>query len=141
MTNLRASAPLHLCAKNSLLREFAPNLQRPKFQSQRNGTALLLRCGSMPHMKNDCSRLLARLSITVAAITIVAAFYMLSVGPAWWLHAHGMLPRSIFTSFYSPLARFGDLSDSARTATNWYCNLWYPIGPLGHGEPDYENSK
>ena len=50
--------------------------------------------------------------------------YVLSSGPVWWLHKHGVLSKSTFATIYRPIAF---LDNSPHDIVYRYINWWSPV--------------
>lgn len=65
----------------------------------------------------------------IVSCVVLMIAYPLSIGPAWWLRNHGMIPSSAqnaLTSFYFPLGWVTKQSETTNNAMIWYVHHWNP---------------
>jgi hypothetical protein len=76
--------------------------------------------------------------ITVIAVGLCIALpllYVLSVGPAVWLHHQGFIDASQLSTLYGPLDVVGGEPESWRNIYRWYASLFR--GPPTPQPPSY----
>jgi hypothetical protein len=56
---------------------------------------------------------------------VVFVLYILSTGPVWWLHKHGVISRPSFASVYQPIGYF--IENSPGDIFYRYIAWWSPI--------------
>ena len=55
----------------------------------------------------------------------VLLLYILSVGPAYRMAAHRLIPNVWFVRVYEPVIRVGESVPFIHPAFDWYMRLWY----------------
>ena len=58
-------------------------------------------------------------------VTVAFVIYLLSTGPAWWLHKHGVISDSAFTVMYQPIACC--IKNSPGDILYRYIDWWSPV--------------
>jgi hypothetical protein len=75
-------------------------------------------------------------AILVIAVVLLPALYILSVGPAVWLHSRGAVSERVVTTAYLPLELAADRSDLVMDVIVRYIDLWDgPNGPTADLAP------
>jgi hypothetical protein len=75
----------------------------------------------------------------IAFMALLPLFYLLSTGPAVWLHARGMIDvdKDPWAVVYAPVGPLCDSSKAFSFAMEWYLHHWdsdtypYPYWPSG----------
>ncbi len=63
-------------------------------------------------------------NVTAIAFTF-CVLYVLSAGPVWWLHKHGVLSKSAFQVIYRPVGNF--MEHSPGDMYYRYIAWWSPV--------------
>jgi hypothetical protein len=73
--------------------------------------------------EHDSWRLRFAKAMLVTAVIVV--FYLLSTGPVWWLHKHGVISRSAFAVIYQPIGHM--IEDSPEDFFYRYIAWWSSV--------------
>jgi hypothetical protein len=60
----------------------------------------------------------------IALIVLLPLFYVLSIGPAIWLHHRDLIPELPLTAIYWPLEWLADAMPTISAPLVWYVDVW-----------------
>lgn len=76
----------------------------------------------------DTERNQVRLTVVAVAalvgLLLLPFFYVLSCGPAYWLHEHGHLSYEVYSACYRPLAQLSQVCQPFNVLLQWYLSLF-----------------
>jgi hypothetical protein len=61
----------------------------------------------------------------IPVVLCLLVFYILSTGPVWWLHKHGVISKSAFAVIYRPIGYFIEYSPG--DICYGYIDWWSPV--------------
>ena len=61
---------------------------------------------------------------TAAALVLLPALYLLSIGPAFRLLGRGRIPEAAIEQAYYPILWLGQHNDTFSVIMGWYADLW-----------------
>jgi len=67
--------------------------------------------------------------VLIFAGFLIAAIYMLSIGPAVWLHSRGYIGVSSVETIYQPLVVVANSWEPLDDSLGWYVDLFVPPRP------------
>jgi hypothetical protein len=76
-------------------------------------------------MENDTPKHRSSGCRFASIVTVAFVFYVLSTGPVWWLHKHGVMSKSVFAVIYQPIGYF--IEHSPGDICYRYIAWWSPV--------------
>jgi len=73
----------------------------------------------------DDRRIPTRHGTALAIVMAIVVFYVLSIGPAYWLGERGVLSAEYFDTAYFPLIWLTDRSEAAHEVVSWYLDEFW----------------
>jgi hypothetical protein len=72
------------------------------------------------------------LAIVVLVLVVLPGIYVVSLGPAVWLHDHQFIAPRVLVVVYWPLEMLAQASPAARDLLTWYGDLFrdQPLGTV-----------
>jgi hypothetical protein len=62
--------------------------------------------------------------VMLVVVVLLPVLYVLSIGPAEWLAAHGYCSEDAIGYAYGPVVLLYNISETAELVIDWYVELW-----------------